>query len=102
MLEVLRETIVRLLPNPVVEYVYVTDIIRYHPLGLCTQEEAVVAGVNLYTRQRFPDGPGPFRHSFGIHRSDCERVEGPQDTSISCDAGKPNGYCWEGVIEVER
>lgn len=83
----------------VVEYVYVTDAIRPYPLGFCTQEEAVVAGVNLFTRQQF-DGPGPFRHAFGIHRSDCERVEGSRNTSIQCDADEDDGYCWEGFVEA--
>lgn len=101
MLGVLRETMARVLPASVVEYVYVTDTIRY-PLGFCTQEEAVVAGVNLYTRQHFPDDSGPFRHAFGIHRSDCERVESSQNTSIPCNADNPDGYCWEGVVEVQR
>ena len=102
MLEVLRETMARVLPTSVVEYVYVTDIIRYYPLGFCTQKEAVVAGVNLYTRQHFPDDLGPFRHAFGIHRSDCERVESSKNTSIPCDADNPDGYCWEGVVEAQR
>ena len=102
MLGVLRETVARVLPASVVEYVYVTDLIRYHPLGFCTQREAVIAGVNLYTRQDFPDEPGPFRHPFGIHRSDCERVESSQDASVPCDADSPDGHCWEGVVEVQR
>ena len=54
MLGVLRETMAWMLPESVVDYVYVTGAIRY-PLGSCMQEEAVVAGVNLYTRQHFPD-----------------------------------------------
>ena len=102
MLRALHGTAVRLLPRSAVEYVYITDVIKYHPLGFHTRDSAVVAGVNLYTRQDFPPDTDSFRHAFGVHRSDCERVTSIPNTSILCDADKPDGHCWEGVVEIQR
>ncbi|MDE2822124.1 MAG: hypothetical protein OXK79_01290, partial [Chloroflexota bacterium] len=67
-----------------------------------TRDSAVVAGVNLYTRQDFPPDTDSFRHAFGVHRSDCERVDNIENTAILCDAEKPDGHCWEGVVEIQR
>ena len=102
MLGALRETAVRLLPRSAVEYVYVTDSIRHYPLGFHTRDSAVVEGVNLYTRQHFPPDTDSFRHAFGVHHADCERVDTMSGNSIECDADNPHGHCWEGVVEAHR
>ena len=102
MLAALRDTAVRLLPRSPVEYVYVTDITKHYPLGFHTRDGAVVAGVNLYTQQHFSRDPDSFRHAFGVHRADCERVDTMPGNSIECDADKPYGYCWEGAAEFQR
>lgn len=102
MLAALRETAVRLLPRSAVEYVYVADVIKHYPLGFHTRDEAVVAGVNLYTQQRFPPDTDSFRHAFGVHRADCERVDTMPGNPRECDADKPYSHCWEGVVEAHR
>ena len=102
MLGALRETAVRLLPRSAVEYVYVTDSIRHYPLGFNTRDGAIIAGVNLYTQQHFPPDTDSLRHAFGVHRADCERVVTMPGNSIECDADKPCGHCWEGVVEAHR
>ena len=104
MLGALRETAVRLLPRSTAEYVYTTDIIKYYPLGFHTRDSAVVEGVNLYiqTQQHFPPDTDSFRHAFGVHRADCERINNLRITSVLCDADDPNGNCWEGVVEFHR
>ena len=98
----LRNTGVRLLPRSAVEYVYVTDVIKHYLLGFHTRDSAVVAGVNLYTRQHFPPVVDSFRHAFGVHRSTCERVDTMRGNSVPCDVDRPDGYCWEGTVEIER
>ena len=86
------------MPRSAVEYVYVTDSIRHYPLGFNTRDGAIVAGVNLYTRQHFPPDTDSIRHAFGVHRADCERVD--TMSGIECDSDKPNSNCWEGVVEA--
>ena len=66
MLRALHGTAGRLLPRSAVEYVYITDVIKYYPLGFHTRDSAVVAGVNLYTRQHFPPDADSFRHAFSV------------------------------------
>ena len=102
MLTALRETAVRLLPRTTVEYFYVTGVIKHLPLGFHTRDGAVAAGVNLYTQQHFPPDTDSLRHAFGVHRADCERVVTMPGNSIECDADKPYGHCWEGVVEAHR
>ena len=102
MLRAIRETAVRLLPRFAVEYVYETDVIKHYLLGFHTRDSAVVAGVNLYTRQQFPPDVDSFRHAFGVHRSTCERVDTMPGNSVPCDADRPDGDCWEGAVEIER
>ena len=102
MLGALCEKAVRLLRRSTVEYIYVSDIVKHYPLGLHTRDSAVVAGVNLYIRLRFTPGIDFFKHAFGVHHSACERVDTMQGNSVQCDADRPDGYCWEGVVEIER
>lgn len=87
-----------------IEYIYTTDVIRHYSLGICDKDEAILKGVNLYTKQNFAPSVGvtPVDHEFGVHRSDCERISPAQGDAIGCDADDPDGFCWAGVVEIHR
>ena len=104
MLRTLWRAVDLLLPGFTVEYIYTTDIIKHHSLGICTKDEAILKGVNLYTSQTFGPSVGgtPLNHKFGIHRSDCERVALVPESAIACDVDVADGFCWSGVVEIHR